>query len=309
MHRIDGADHVSNTFTEGNPGSGIAATQVTAAWLNDVQENVVTPILNTGISLVKGTATQLYAAIMALICRAQTTTATGTQNNFQLLRGRRVFLNCNNASLLTLTGFTFADATAPADGDTVELVAVGAGQVDIENEAAGSTAANRARNGVTGTISLSPGSGRARFVYSGVLSRWVCVHHEQGAWIAVPFNASNFTANASMTWTVQSGDVITFKYRLRGRSLTVAIAVQTTTVAGTPDISLQVAIPGGFVAAADVRNACVVQDDTTRGAGMMFVAPGTGGGAIITFRKMADTAWAPSTNLTQTIGVLEFEVT
>lgn len=58
MHRIDSADNVANEFSEGPPG-----TVISAAWLNDVQENIAQAIEAAPITLVKGTYTQLTAAI------------------------------------------------------------------------------------------------------------------------------------------------------------------------------------------------------------------------------------------------------
>ena len=67
MHRIDASGHISNQFTEGNPAIGQQATQVSAAWLNDVQENIAFAIEQAGIDLAKGDGTQLYDALVAMI--------------------------------------------------------------------------------------------------------------------------------------------------------------------------------------------------------------------------------------------------
>lgn len=66
MHRIDADGHVNNQFSEGNAATGQAATRVSAAWLNDLQENVCRAITGAGISLVKGNYNQLAAAIPIL---------------------------------------------------------------------------------------------------------------------------------------------------------------------------------------------------------------------------------------------------
>lgn len=64
MHRIDAAGHVGNQFVDGNPGGGIAGTLLEEHWHNAVQEELVTAILTrAGITLVKGTWTQLAAAM------------------------------------------------------------------------------------------------------------------------------------------------------------------------------------------------------------------------------------------------------
>lgn len=67
MHRTDGDANVGGLFTEGDPAMGQAATQVTDAWLNDVQEEICNVITDAGIALVKGTRTQLRDAIAVKI--------------------------------------------------------------------------------------------------------------------------------------------------------------------------------------------------------------------------------------------------
>lgn len=67
MHRIDADAHVGNQFSEGDPGVPTNPTQVDAAWLNGVQGTVIAPIEEQGIALVKGTDTQLAAAMAFLL--------------------------------------------------------------------------------------------------------------------------------------------------------------------------------------------------------------------------------------------------
>ena len=67
MHRIDGPGHQGNLFTEGDPGMSVPATIVTDDWLNDVQEELCNVIENAGITLVKGTQTQLRDALDLLL--------------------------------------------------------------------------------------------------------------------------------------------------------------------------------------------------------------------------------------------------
>lgn len=68
MHRIDAPGFApGNLFTEGNPSLGIPATEVSDDWLNDVQEEIVNIITAQGITLVKGTQTQLRTAIEGMI--------------------------------------------------------------------------------------------------------------------------------------------------------------------------------------------------------------------------------------------------
>jgi hypothetical protein len=70
MHRIDTSGNVLNRFSEGNPAAGQLATRLSAAWFNDIQENLAYLIEQGAIPLVKGDETQVYDAIVALIASA-----------------------------------------------------------------------------------------------------------------------------------------------------------------------------------------------------------------------------------------------
>jgi hypothetical protein len=173
-----------------------------------------------------------------------TTTSTGSQNNFSISEAD--VLRCNNASLLTLTGIV-APASPAKPGKRLVILSVGAGQVDIANQNASSTAANRIINGVTGTISLAAGYGCAILVYDDTTDRWRVVSHDQGAWITPTFAAGSYTASGGTTptWTVASGDVTTRAYWLRSRQMTEAFSINTSTVgnagAGTTGLAITIA--------------------------------------------------------------------
>ena len=68
MHRVDSPGATAlNQFTEGNPSLGIAATEVSDDWLNDVQEELCSVVEDAGITLAKGTQDQLLDAIKAIM--------------------------------------------------------------------------------------------------------------------------------------------------------------------------------------------------------------------------------------------------
>lgn len=139
-----------------------------------------------------------------------TTTAVGTQNDFNIdTIGSTTggIILCNNASLLTLTGLNNTIGNARY----LVLVSIGAGQVDLANQNTGSAAANRIINGVTGTISLAPGSGRCGLIYDTSASRWRVLWHEQGAFI-------DFSASSTVTGWV-SFTTKFLHYKLSGREL------------------------------------------------------------------------------------------
>jgi hypothetical protein len=84
MHRIDTDGHVSNLFNEGDPLVPRMPTQIDKHWLNAVQEELVSIVLDadSGIgALVKGTNTQVLAALKSILVTrtvAQTITALKT---------------------------------------------------------------------------------------------------------------------------------------------------------------------------------------------------------------------------------------
>ena len=77
MHRIDTSTATpDNKFTEGDPAVPVAATTVSAAWLNAVQEELVAVITGAGLELKKSDNGQLWQAIGQLITNAKPGLAT-----------------------------------------------------------------------------------------------------------------------------------------------------------------------------------------------------------------------------------------
>ena len=237
------------------------------------------------------------------------TTSTGTQNNFSITSAsiEADVLICNNASLLTLNGIALP-ASPAKPGKRLTIYSVGAGQVDLANQNASSTAANRIITGVTGTISLAAGVGRAVLIYDDNADRWRVINHHQGAMITRTFAAGNYTGSGSMTVTVASGDVTTDAYYLNGRMLTVMIEVGTFTTGGTPAAEVRVAVPGSFTVAKSTRNACTVQNN---GGGLDegWLTVTAAGTTIAGFRgNNYTTTWANGTDNNDLRGQITFEV-
>lgn len=63
MHRIDGDANVANMFDEGDPGVPRLPTQITAKWLNAVQEELANVIEATGAVLSDAVSNQLKKAL------------------------------------------------------------------------------------------------------------------------------------------------------------------------------------------------------------------------------------------------------
>ena len=77
MHRIDTSTATpDHKFTEGDPAVPVAATTVSAEWLNAVQEELVAVITGAGLELQKSDNGQLWQAISQLITNAKPGLAT-----------------------------------------------------------------------------------------------------------------------------------------------------------------------------------------------------------------------------------------
>jgi hypothetical protein len=233
----------------------------------------------------------------------QTTTATGTQNDFALTAGTRV-LRCNNATLLTLNGLT-----PGVDGQLLDIVSVGAGEVDLTPQAAGSTAAYRLIPYATvGQTPLAPASGTATLVYDGTTARWRLIAHEQGAWITPPFNAANFSAPTG-TWVVLGVQVNDYRYRLVGRTLHLEFFVGATNITGTP-ANLLLTLPNGHNPAPFNNSIGAIWTQSNGGAftGGGTYSPGTGA-TINLYTTVAQTGnWAASAGNAAVLGSFTIEV-
>jgi len=199
-----------------------------------------------------GSGNLSWVAMSGASVNGVTTTSTGTQNDFApasitYAEGLVSYLRCNNASLLTITGLANG-----VDGAFLYIYSIGAGQVDFTHQDAGSSAANRLINSATsGPTSLAAGAGAALFKYDGTSSRWRLVQHYQGDWISVAYNSGDFTATTG-TWTVDSGDLLGFRYMLVGRSMTVSVVITNSSVSSAT-FRLFVAIPSTFTISSTVN--------------------------------------------------------
>lgn len=71
-------------------------------------------------------------------------------------------------------------------------------------------------------------------------------------WTSVAFSAGNFTSSNVGAWTVESGDQITYKYMILGKTMFLNIGLTNTSLSANSD-SLSVAIPASKTAAAETR--------------------------------------------------------
>ncbi len=240
----------------------------------------------------------LYA-LVASVTGVSTITTTGTITALALPTGTGdLVIRLNNASLTTIQGIV-----AGTDGQQLTLVSLGAGQVDLANQNASATAANRLINQVTGTISLAAGVGRVILRYDVTTARWRVIVHEQGAWITPAFAAGNFTASTG-TWTVSSGNVANYSYFLRGTTLSVSWVINATSVSATPAV-LSIAIPASLVATRTTYNVMMyIDNNSANTAGQMSASAS---GTTIDLQKMAG-SWSTAASLTYQYGQHTFQV-
>lgn len=126
-----------------------------------------------------------------------------------------------------------------------------------------------------------------------------------GAWVTPAFDAANFTANGSMTWTVDAGDVITYAYTICGKTMTVAFSLNATTVGGTLNSRLYIAIPASKTATKTMTNNCATYQSGWL-AGLCSVDAGTT--FIYITRDVVETNFEASTNGTLVKGQITFEI-
>lgn len=220
--------------------------------------------------------------------------ATGTVNDWDFSQAD--LIRCTNASLRTINGL-LAPASPAKPAKPLAILALGTGQVDLVNQAAGSAAANRIATNLSGPLSLMPYGG-AILRYSVTDGRWFVVEHEQGPWIPVAHAAGNFTASSG-TWTVAAGDQSFYRYRLKGRTLQINLEIVTSTLSVNGAFP-RVALPGGFTAMASCTAQAIRATDTGP-AVTTGVAIITNGISYVEFRSTM--AGAGFTNTADVVGI------
>jgi hypothetical protein len=128
-----------------------------------------------------------------------------------------------------------------------------------------------------------------------------------GSSVDVPYNAADFSANQSMTWTVQAGDVNGFSYQIFGKRLFMTVDVINSSVGGVvANAFLQIKIPGGFTPRRIAQVPFTYQDaggNPTSGYCII-----TSGSNILSFRPAVGANWSLSTDTTRVSFNGSFEV-
>lgn len=191
----------------------------------DANGNLKTNALGDPVTIAHGGTGQTTAGPAQAALNAEFTTTT-TGNIDDLDFSNASIIRMNNASLATIRGLKAGTA-----GQQVTLVSIGAGQVDLSNQDAGSSAANRLINTVTSiSTSLAAGAGKAIYQYDATTARWRLIHHEQGGVVSF---TTTWTATGSNP-AIGNGSIVS-SFELTGARITaqVTITMGSTTTFGT----------------------------------------------------------------------------
>lgn len=139
-------------------------------------------------------------------------------------------------------------------------------------------------DGGDATLTVTNGEGFSTIVFESV-GEFVELFYTDGkwqiikdstAWINVVFSAGDFSALGGGTWTVASGDVSVFKYKIIGKTMFVTCGIATSTIASNP-IFLTVKIPNSKVSKNSALGGVLFYDDgTTSYQGGFATVPASG---------------------------------
>lgn len=122
----------------------------------------------------------------------------------------------------------------------------------------------------------------------------------RAGWTSVAFSAGNFTANGAQTFTVGSGDQLAYAYRLLDPfSMMLTFALTQTSVGGTPNTDLRIAIPAGKICSVQANGTFKYMDNGADGTGYIQADATTG---YIRLLKASFANWSASTNNTDLRG-------
>ncbi len=129
-----------------------------------------------------------------------------------------------------------------------------------------------------------------------------------GEWIPIPFIAANFTASGSMIWTVAATNVTALKYMLVGKTCFVLFNLVQTSVGGTLNNALRIALPTALMAKDTTITSIRVYDNAAWVSGVAIVnSPLTVATSLTISREDNGNFTASSAN-TSVQGLAMFEV-
>lgn len=226
-------------------------------------------------------------------------TDTGTVNNWNPGMAGHTYVEWNGTATLTVTGIVSAGFV----GQSVVVRNIGTGVIYFQPANANSAASNRFWHS-SNRFPLPVAPGGWIMYRWGPQGIWMLVGHQQGAWVPIPYAASNYTASGSMTWTVEAGDVLSHKYRIDGLTLWLNFYLATTTIGGTPSTDLNVLLPAGCV----MNQYLVTPIWTLNPGARVAVAVGNPNNTVWKLQNIDGSAWTANTNGTYVAANLPIEL-
>lgn len=254
MHRIDGPGAtVDGKFTEGNPAAGVPAAVVTAAWMTDVQEELLSVLSAGGVAPIKGVQDQLLRAI-----RTMSTGVIGTALNLKMS-----VASASASATLTADQLVVGSALGgqvyrlSSFNKSINLATVGAGGMDTGSAPAsgfvGLYAIYNPVSGASALLAVNATSSLLPNVYGGA---------------SMP---AGYTASALVSvWPTNASGQFAV-----GIQVDREIGIATNTVFTTT--TTQVSLTSFSIAAVVPRNAVTCRCDTTVGSS----SAGAGANAVI----------------------------
>jgi hypothetical protein len=115
-----------------------------------------------------------------------------------------------------------------------------------------------------------------------------------GHWIDLPQSQSSFMANTG-TWSITGSTIYTYAYTAIGKTLLVALVVNSTSVSGSP-VELRLALPAGFTCASNIVTYPILSEAGVFAAGS--AVQGTPGAGYLSIYKANAAAFTTTTNAT-----------
>lgn len=126
-----------------------------------------------------------------------------------------------------------------------------------------------------------------------------------GTWYSQPFSASNFTTDGTGTWTVDSGDIVSNKYNIIGKTFFWNLVLQTSTFASGV-IFPRVTIPNSKIIGGIFSQRATISDGTNFYSDV--IVNGVAGNNYVELRRMNSSSFSDAANLVEVAFSLTFEI-
>lgn len=124
-------------------------------------------------------------------------------------------------------------------------------------------------------------------------------------WITPVYSSATYTASGSMTWTVESADVVTYRYLLNGDTLVLSFDIQNSTIGGTPSTELRIGLPESLTVTTTTGALCSIRDGGTWATGILDAVDGD---TFIRILRVNVANWSTATNTVNVRGQVYLEV-